>query len=241
MTLFVCLCDFLTLWMSERLCPSILTPHFLWQQSFLSQMPVENATMEESEIRRFHNHVSLLQWLKVKHQEYTGVYMAAATITVSGWCPGNHLLLFPFVLHRSLCFTVNWLDLWWGMRHLKIDIMVFAPFSVPQVKQKEGVFSSLFFFETSSEVIQWISKKLKRKLVLLKGKAFRKMMSSSSIKCGADSRNWEGDQNPGTYHKNITSSPLWPEATWAFHYIRASHGVLFITTLPYLKVIPTWL
>lgn len=98
-----------------------------------------------------------------------------------------------------------------------------------------------FFFESSSKVIQWVSKKLKRKLVPLKGKTFRNMMSFSSIKCGADSHNWRGDQNPGTYHKNITSCPLWPEATWAFHYISASHGVLLITTLPYLKMIPTWL
>ena len=33
------------------------------------------------------------------------------------------------------------------MRHVKINIMVFSPFSVPQVKQKEGVFPSLFFWE----------------------------------------------------------------------------------------------
>lgn len=158
MTLLVCLWDFLTLWMSVMLCPSILTLHFLWQQSFLSQMPVENVTMEQSEIWCFSNHTSLLQWLKVKQQDYTGFCIAAATLTVSGWCPGNHLLLFLFVLHRSMHFAVQWLDLWWNPCLLKIDIVVFSPFSVLQVKQKEGVFACLFlrfFFSFEKVHLKW--------------------------------------------------------------------------------------
>lgn len=158
MTLWVCLCDFLTLRMSVMLCPSILTPHFLWQQSFLSQMPVENGTMEQSEIWCFSNHTSLLEWLKVKQQDYTGFCTAAAALTVSGWCPGNHLLLFPFVLHRSMHFVVHWLDLWWSMCHLKINIMVFLLFSVSQVKQKEGVFACLFLKKIFEGVhLKWSS------------------------------------------------------------------------------------
>lgn len=159
MTLLVCLCDFLPLQMSVMLCPSILTPHFLWQQSFLPQMPVENVTVEQSEIWCFSNHASLLQWLKVKQQDYTGFCIAVATLTVSGWCPGNHLLLFPFVLHRSMHFAAHWLDLWWSMCHLKIDIMVFSPFSASQVKQKEGVFACLSFKKNKSESVnlKWSS------------------------------------------------------------------------------------
>lgn len=96
-----------------------------------------------------------------------------------------------------------------------------------------------FFGQSSFEMIQWVTKKLQRKLVPLKGKVFRNMMSFSSIKWGADSHNWGGDQNPGT--SNITNSPLWPESTGAFHYFSASHGVLFEKILSNAKMIPTWL
>lgn len=89
-------------------------------------------------------------------------------------------------------------------------------------------------------MVQWVWKKLKRKLVPLRGKTFRNLMSFS-IKCRADSCNWRRNQTPGTYDKTITSSPLWPETTWAFHYIRASHGILFVTIMPLLKIIPTCL
>lgn len=119
----------------------------------------ENVTVEQSEIWCFSNHASLLQWLKVKQQDYTGFCIAVATLTVSGWCPGNHLLLFPFVLHRSMHFAAHWLDLWWSMCHLKIDIMVFSPFSASQVKQKEGVFACLFLKKNKSESVnlKWSS------------------------------------------------------------------------------------
>lgn len=242
MTLLVCLCDFLALWMSVRLCPSILTPHFLWQQPFLSQVPVENVTMEESKIQCFHNHTSLLQWLKVKHPEYTGFCMAAATITVSGWCPGKHLLLFPFVLHRSLCFTVNCLGLRWGICLLKIDIMVFSPFSVLRVKQKEGVFSCFLLFLRERVHVKWYSGYQR----YLKGSWFHKVKMNSKTLWVFHLLNVEltharGGQNPSTYCKNITSSSLLPEATQTFHYISASRGVLFITILPCLKMIPSWL
>lgn len=133
MTSLVCLWDFLTLWMSVRLCPSILTPHFLWQQSFLSQMPVEKATMEVKFGAFITTHHCYNDWRSSIRSTQDFVQLKQRK-TVSGRCLGNHHLLFPFVLHWCLCFTVNWVDLWRGSCRLKIHTVFFSSFSVPQVK-----------------------------------------------------------------------------------------------------------
>lgn len=127
-----------------RLCPSILTPHFLWQPSFLSQMPVENVTREESEIQCFHNHVVLLQWLKVKHQVYRVLY--GCSNNSSEWLmPRKSPFIASFCVTETLVFYCRLTRP--VVRYVASEnIMVFAPSSVPVVRQKKGIYSSHFFF-----------------------------------------------------------------------------------------------